>query len=904
MFSVGIKTEQDTQWKYKKMNRPQLFLIDGHALIYRAYFAFIRNPLVNAKGQNTSAAFGFANYIIKLIETYNCTYCAVVLDSNKPTFRHEMYAQYKANRQEMPDELKSQLPIINEIIDALQIPVIREDGLEADDLIGTLTKKAEGEGFDVFLVTKDKDLMQLISPNVKMLAPEGTGTLLTIGIDEVKEKMGIPPEKIVDYLSLIGDSSDNIPGVPGIGPKNAIKILELCGDVDTLLQDPTILGNAKLIQKIQENKEALTLSKQLATLRITPVTIGMEALKRGCIDGDRCKEIFRELEFHSLMRNPMFGESEISQIATSLITTDEQVNHLTSAIQSNGALSINLFLSDENTMDASLLGLAISLDGTASSFLSFQDGDYSKLLRLKEVFESTTIRKTGHDVKSDIQVLKKHGISLQGIDFDVMIAAYLLDPGKRDYGIDILSTEWLKRDMPRMATLLGEGKSKICRSQLTSDAIADYCGKAAGFIYEMKSAMEVKLGEARLASLLTTMELPVTSILAEMELKGILVDKEHLGTLSKEYNDLLQQLSEEVFRLAGETFNLNSPKQIGEILFDKLQIPGAKKTKTGSLSTNAEILEQLAPDYPVVGKILEYRELQKLCSTYIDALPSQINTHSGRVHTTFNQTIAATGRLSSTNPNLQNIPIRSETGRRIREAFIAAEGYTLLSADYSQIELRILAHLSEDPFLIEAFRNDRDIHTQTASAIFQCFPEMVTPDMRRAAKTINFGLMYGMGPLNLSRQLSISFAEAKKFIDTYFMQFPKIKNYMESSIQKARNCGYSETMFGRRRFLPEINTQNRVIREAAERTAINTPVQGAAADMIKLAMIDVDREIKTRFPSARMLLQVHDELIFEVPFDIVEPFRASIVEKMSTAATLSVPVKVESGVAHNWRSAH
>ncbi|HEX2956075.1 MAG TPA: DNA polymerase I, partial [Chitinispirillaceae bacterium] len=725
-----------------------------------------------------------------------------------------------------------------------------------------------------------------------------------IGIDEVKEKMGIPPEKIVDYLSLIGDSSDNIPGVPGIGPKSAIKILEQCGSVDAILENPSIIGNDKLIQKIQEHKENLTLSKQLATLRITPVNVKMESLKRGSIDGDRCKAIFRELEFHSLMRNPLFGESEIAKINVLTISTDEQLDQMISVLQSCDCFSINLFLSDENGVAATVLGMAISTDGISSFFIYFQDGDYTKLLRLKSIFESKAIRKIGHDLKSDIQVLKKLGISLQGISFDVMIAAYLLDPGKRDYSLDILSVEWLKRDMLRVASLLGEGKNKISCSQLSPEVIADYCAKAACFIFQMKSVMEEKLNEADLVSLLITMELPVTSILAEMELSGILVDKEHLGGLSREYGALLNQLSDEVFRMAGETFNLNSPKQIGEVLFDKLQLPGAKKTKNGSHSTNAEILEQLAPEYPVVGKILEYRELQKLCSTYIDALPLQINPLSGRVHTTFNQTIAATGRLSSTNPNLQNIPIRSETGRRIREAFIAEEGYTLLSADYSQIELRILAHLSEDPFLIEAFRQDMDIHTQTASAIFQCFPGMVTPDMRRAAKTINFGLMYGMGPLNLSRQLSISFAEAKKFIDTYFMQFPKIKSYMESSIQKARDCGYSETMFGRRRFLPEINAQNRVIREAAERTAINTPVQGAAADIIKLAMIHVDKEIKTNFPSTRMLLQVHDELIFEVPVDIIEPFRDAIVEKMSTAATLSVPVKVEAGFAHNWRSAH
>jgi DNA polymerase-1 len=420
----------------------------------------------------------------------------------------------------------------------------------------------------------------------------------------------------------------------------------------------------------------------------------------------------------------------------------------------------------------------------------------------------------------------------------------------------------------------------------------------------MKSKMEEKLNDANLTSLFNSIELPVTSILAEMEQIGIIIDKGHLCGLSGEYGELLQQLSNEVFQIAGETFNLNSPKQIGEILFDKLQLPGAKKTKNGSHSTNADILESLAPDFPIVGKILEYRELQKLCSTYIDALPLQINQFSGRVHTTFNQTIAATGRLSSTNPNLQNIPIRSEEGRRIREAFIAEKGYVLMSADYSQIELRILAHLSADPFLIQAFREDKDIHTLTASAIFGCFPEMVTTDMRRAAKTINFGLMYGMGPLNLSRQLSISFGEAKKFIDTYFMQFPRIKNYMESSIQKVRDCGFSETIFGRRRYLPEINAKNRIIREAAERTAINTPVQGAAADIIKIAMINVDKKIKNVFPTARMLLQVHDELIFEVPEDIVEPFRSSIIEKMSTAVELSVPIKVESGVAQNWRSAH
>jgi DNA polymerase-1 len=886
------------------MDKRQLFLIDGHALIYRSYFAFIRNPLINSKGQNTSAVFGFANYIIKLLETYTCSYCAVILDSSKPTFRHDMYAQYKANRQEMPDDLKSQIPIINEMIQAFRIPVISEDGLEADDLIGTITKKAENEGFEIFIVTKDKDLMQLISPDVKMLAPEGTGTLQTIGVNDVIEKMGVPPGKIVDYLALIGDSSDNIPGVPGIGPKNAIKILEQCGSVEALLADSSVLGNAKLIQKIEENREDLKLSKDLATLRTSSIELDMESFKRGSIDGERCKELFRELEFHSLIRKTLFGESEQSATEVTMISTESELEQLISTLKSADYISTYLFLSDEDIVKASVPGIAFSVNGETSYFLPLQDNPSEQLIPLKEIFESETIRKIGHNIKSDIQVLKKYGINLRGIACDIMIAAYLLDPGKRDYGIDILSVEWLKKDIPQVSSLLGEGKNKISYSQLPIKTVADYSGKAASYLYQMKSHLMVKLDESKLLPLFETIELPVTSILAEMEQSGILIDKELLSALSGEYGKLLEQLSEDVYRMAGETFNLNSPKQIGEILFEKLQIPGSKKTKNGSHSTNAEILEILAPDYPVIRKILEYRELQKLCSTYIDALPMQINPVSGRVHTTFNQTIAATGRLSSTNPNLQNIPIRSEVGRRIREAFIARDGCTLISADYSQIELRILAHLSSDPFLIQAFREDRDIHTLTASVIFSCFPEMVTADMRRAAKTINFGLMYGMGPLNLSRQLSISFSDAKKFIDTYFMQFPKIKAYMESSIQKVRDCGYSETMFGRRRFLPEINVKNRVLREAAERTAINTPVQGAAADIIKLAMINVDKEIKERFPSARMLLQVHDELIFEVPHEIAEPFRNTIVEKMSTAAELLVPIKVDSGIAHNWRNAH
>lgn len=893
------------------MHEKKLFLIDGHALVYRAYYAFVKNPLINSKGQPTSAVFGFANYLIRLIENYSCPYIAVVLDSSKPTFRHELYTQYKANREEMPEDLRAQMPLIHELIKALNIAVIKQDGLEADDLIGVLTKKALEDSFEVFLVTKDKDLMQLIGPRVKMLAPDGTGTLQMMGTDDVKAKMGIEPCKVVDYLALIGDSSDNIPGVPGVGPKTALKILELGESVDKILENPSILGNAKLIEKIEQNRELLCISKTLATLKKDiAIETSLEQLERKPFDKAQCVALFRELEFSSLIRHPLFAAEPVAQSECTVISSFEQLDLFVKQIRSDGEVIINFLTSAPSVRNSRLTGIALATSKSNAVYIPVaHDGAGNLPLNevleiLKDLLESNQIKKIGFNLKSIYQILRNEGICFKGIWFDVMIAAYLIDSGKRDYSIDILASEYLGAQIKSLDSLLGNGRNRLEFNQISIENAAAYSGQILCSIYALKESMEPQLQKLNSVHLFKEVEMPLITVLGDLEWHGIKIDTQLLENLSSEYSSELNQISEAVFQLAGESFNLNSPKQVAEILFGKLVLPGAKKTKGGAQSTSVEALEKLAPDYPIVQKILDYREIQKLLSTYIDSLPNQICKESGRIHTSFNQTVTATGRLSSTNPNLQNIPVRTEMGKRIREAFIAAEGNVLISADYSQIELRILAHLSQDPFLIEAFSEDKDIHTLTASAIYKVFPEFVTPEMRRAAKTINFGLMYGMGPINLSRQLGISFGEAKAFIDTYFLQFPSIKQYMETSIQKTRLNGYTETLLGRKRFIPEINASNRNIREAAERTAINTPVQGTAADIIKIAMINIHNELSNQCEDAKMILQVHDELVFEVDEKNAQEFMHWVVDKMSNAFRLDVPLRVDAGIASNWRMAH
>ena len=893
------------------MTEKKLYLIDGHALVYRAYYAFVKNPLTSSKGLPTSAVFGFANYLIRLIESYSCPYLAVVMDSSAPTFRHEMYEQYKANREEMPADLKVQMPLIRELIDAFNIPVIKQDGLEADDLIACLTKMATADDFDVFLITKDKDLMQLIGPRVKMLAPDGTGVLQLLDVKDVVEKMGIGPEKIVDYLALIGDASDNIPGVPGVGPKTALKILECGGSVENILINPSVLENPKLIQKITENKELLRLSKDLATLKCDiGLSLEMDALLRQTPDREKCIAFFKELGLTSFLRNPLFGEAKKLRPDVKIITDLSQIPALVEKIKSAGYMCIDTQTTGLIPRAAQLIGIAISLDDTEAVYIPVGHLEVmhncnlqSVLDLLQEVIENPAIAKIGQNLKYDYQVFKNYGIQFNGITFDTMIAAYVIDPGKRTFDLEVLVAEWLEMDTTLFSQIVNEKKGETF-ADLPVNKAAVYVAEIVCLPFLLKKKLEVVLAEKNCQKLFTEIEMPLVHVLADLEWQGMLIDTGLLESLSKEYTSVLTGLSEEVYLLAGEQLNLNSPKQIGEILFDKLQLPAPKKTKSGTHSTSVDILEKLAPDYPIVQKILDCREVQKLLSTYIDALPQQILAQSGRVHSSFNQTVAITGRLSSTNPNLQNIPVRTDGSKRIREAFIAKPGFVLVSADYSQVELRILAHLSKDSFLIQAFVNDQDIHTQTASAIYGTFPELVTAEMRRTAKTINFGLMYGMGPINLSRQLGISFGEAKIFIDKYFEQFPTIKNFMETTIKGARELGYTETLLGRKRYHPEINAQNRTIREAAERTAINTPVQGTAADIIKIAMVNIHKDINDFYKDARMLLQVHDELVFEVPESQSDAFCSWVIGKMSTAYELIVPLKVDGGIGENWSTAH
>jgi|WetSurMetagenome_2_1015567.scaffolds.fasta_scaffold00130_34 DNA polymerase I len=889
----------------------KLYLIDGHAIAYRAYYALIKTPLTDSKGRPTGAVFGFANYLLKLLGQYRCPYVAVVFDSPAPTFRHELFREYKANREEMPDDMKSQIPLIRKLVDVFNIPALIQPGLEADDIIAHVTTAAAKEGFEVFLVTRDKDLMQLVGPRVRMLSFESSGGIEEIGPQQVREKFGVSPSQVRDLLALMGDASDNIPGVPGVGPKTAQKILEKAGDIDRLLSDPSCIDNEKLRAKILENRETLELSRKLATLH-TGIDFDLKVsdLAARPVNKPEAAAFLKELEFSSLLSNPMFAQEKKLDYNARVCKSIEELREFAGKIEKAGRVSIDTETTSINPREASLVGVSLAVDKLEALYVPVGHGADAgnlplagALSALKPVVESASIAKVGQNLKYDYQVFKNHGLALRGITFDTMVAGYVLDPGKRNYSLDAMAAQRLGVTTIPIESLIGKGAKQLNFSQTDIEAAANYSCEDVILPLYLMELFEPELRERGLYALLRDVEMPLVSVLADMEWEGVAIDEALLSGLSAEYAKKLDAISRDIYRLAGGEFNLNSPKQIAAVLFDKLNLPKSKKTKTG-LSTDVDALEKLQDKHPVVPRLLEYREVQKLLSTYIDALGPQVLARTGRLHTTFNQTVAATGRLSSTNPNLQNIPVRTDAGRAIREAFIAPPDKLLVSADYSQIELRILAHVSNDPFLAEAFAADKDIHSQTASAIYGVVPELVTSDMRRAAKTINFGLMYGMGPVNLSRQLGISFRQAQEFIDNYFRQFPTIQTYMTKSIEAARKNGYSETLLGRRRYLPEINADNRQVREAAERTAINTPIQGTAADIIKIAMIHISRGRDTAPSPFSMILQVHDELVFEVEQERADEFAAWACGMMSGAYKLSVPLKVEAGKGRNWREAH
>jgi DNA polymerase-1 len=896
---------------------PRLFLIDGSALAYRSYFAFIRNPLINSKGENTSAVFGYTRTLLDILTQEKPEYIAVAFDTPEPTFRHERFVDYKATRQKMPDEMSAQLPRLKEVTDALGVTLIELPGFEADDVMGTLAKQAERGGLETYLVTADKDLMQLVSPCVKIYSLRKVDNQQEI-LDPagVQQKFGVPPERVIDVLALMGDSSDNIPGIRGIGEKTAVKLIQDYGDLDTILAKAAEITPKGVADKILANIDMARLSQELATIHTdVPLPYSPTDLTPRPRDAARLTALFQDLEFGSLAKQ-VAAHTQADHQGYQLIRSRAQFDGLCQTLPTLGRLAIDTETTDLDPLKAELLCVSLAwVPGEAYCVpLQFpeqgqpDDGDHV-LKRLKPILENPAIFKCGQNIKYDMLVLSRHGIELQGVEFDTMVASYVVNPSGRQHNLDALALEYLHIKKIPITDLIGSGKGQRNMREVPLEDMARYACEDADVTWRLRDLLEAKLKETATWDLFQRVEIPLITVLKEMEQAGVCLDVPLLRQMSQEMDRQLLKLTQEIYDLAGEVFNINSTQQLGRILFERLEIQkvqGVKrvrKTKTG-YSTDVAALEQFK-GHPLVGKILEYRQLAKLKSTYIDALPQLVNPSTGRVHTSYNQTVAATGRLSSSDPNLQNIPARTELGREIRKAFIAeTDDRCLLSADYSQIELRILAHLSQDATLIESFRSGEDVHRRTASKIFGIAPEEVTPEQRARAKTINFGVIYGMGPLRLAREIDISLEEAKRFIEAYFATYPGVHQYTVESVNKARERGYATTLLGRRRYLPELFSDNPGMRVAAEYMAVNTPVQGSSADLIKLAMINIHSRLRREQLSAQMLLQVHDELVFEVPLAELDAVKPLVVAEMERAVQLDVPVKVDVGAGRNWFEAH
>lgn len=885
--------------------RPRLFLIDGSALAYRAYFAFINNPLINSKGENTSAVFAFTNSLLKILDEEKPHYMAVIFDTPEPTFRHKAFADYKATRQKMPPDMADQLPRIKEVIQAMNIPILEVPGFEADDVMGTLAKKAEKEGLETYLVTSDKDFLQLASPLTRIYNPKRAGQEVEIlDVEGVKQKLGVPPERVVDVLGLMGDKSDNVPGVPGIGQKTAAKLVNQFGSLEAVVENADNIRQENLRKGLKENAQQALLSKELVIIKTdAPIEIDLHQLKLGQMNRGRLLELFKDLEFNSLL-DRIAPEEEETEVEYYTVKTQDQLEDLLLKLRQSGGFVLDIQTSDSSPLRAEILGFSFSCKSKQAYYLPAENQD-KVLNRLKPILEDESIKKYGQNIKHDMLVLSRYGIELKGVNFDTMVAAYLLNPSGRQHSLDTLSVEHLNYKKTSLSELIGKGKGQKHLKEVPLEQLSRYACEEADLTFRLKEVLDPKLREAELYNLFQRVEMPLVEVLMEMERKGISLDMEMLRRMSQKLEEELNKLMEKIYQLAGEEFNINSPQQLGRILFEKLKLPKAKRTKTG-YSTDVSVLEELAKVHPLPKELLEYRQLSKLKSTYIDALPKLVNPLTGRVHTSFNQTITATGRLSSSDPNLQNIPIRTEIGREIRRAFVPEDPSTqvILDADYSQIELRIMAHLSGDETLRRSFLNDEDIHRATASVVFEVPLDQVTPELRRRAKEINFGIMYGMGAYGLAMRLDITPEEAQKFINNYFIKYPKVNDFIIRTITEARRNGYVTTLLNRRRYLPEILSENRRKREFAERTAINTPIQGSAADLIKVAMINIFRRLKERGLRTKMILQVHDELIFEVPKDELEDVKSLVKSEMEGAIKLDVPIKVDIGVGPNWLEAH
>ncbi len=889
-----------------------LYLVDGSSYIYRAYYA-IRH-LSNSKGEATNAVYGFTKMLQTLIKQEQPDHLAVIFDAKGPTFRKELYPDYKANRSAMPEDLVPQIPLIKELVRALKLPLLELQGYEADDIIATLARRYASLGLDVTVVTGDKDLMQIVSDRVSLL---DTMKGKRSREPEVIERFGVPPHQVLEILGLAGDTSDNIPGVPGIGEKTASALIQEFGDIENLLANVDQVKGKKRQENLREFADQARLSRQLAELIYDlPVEIDYADLALGEPDRDQLSELYAQLEFHQLLQDLGATGKTAERSAEAgdyqTVTTLAALETLIAQLRSAGRFAFDTETTSLKAVQAELVGFSFSLAAGSGWYLPVghhylgvpEQLDLALVLeQLKPLLEDPAIAKVGQNIKYDALVLRNAGVALAGVSDDTMVLSYLTHPEAKSHGLDALASDHLNHRMIPYRELTGTGQKQIGFAEVEVEKAAIYAAEDADITWQIAEKLLPELPESGAEKLYREIEMPLVDVLTRVEWRGIRVDADLLAELSAEMGVALQRLEGEIHTLAGGQFNINSPKQLGEILFEKLSLPRGKKTKTG-WSTNVEVLTNLAAEHEIAARILEYRSVAKLKNTYTDALPQLINPATGRIHTSFNQAVTATGRLSSSEPNLQNIPIRTAEGRRIREAFLPAEGNLLLAADYSQIELRVMAHIADVAALKESFEAGDDIHRRTASEIFNVFPELVSDEMRRQAKTINFGVLYGMGAFSLAKDLGISRKEAQQFIDSYFERYPAVLKFMEERKEEARQNQYVTTLLGRRCAIPEINSKNGAVRSYAERNAINYPIQGSAADIIKVAMVNIDRRLKEEGLQARMVLQVHDELVFDVPQAELEAVTQLVKLEMENAVTLSVPLVVDIGVGANWSEAH
>jgi len=904
----------------KKNNRKRLYLIDGYAMLYRAHFALIRNPLITRAGLNTSALFGFTNQLLSLIRQEEPDYIAAVFDTAEKTFRHKRYPEYKATREKMPEEMRAQLPYLWDILKALRIETLSKVGFEADDIIGTLAKKGQAKDIEVYIVSGDKDFMQLVNEHIYLYIPPGRGLGAQI-IDHagVMKKWGVPPDKIIDLLGLMGDSSDNVPGVRGVGEKSAVKLLLEYGSLEESLNNAEKVTNKRVRNGLLEHREEALLSRELVTID-TEVDLDrdIDDLERNEFDAEAIIEMFQKLEFSSLLSQiadvNIISEKETDKPVKeyNIINNTKQLKSFIKSLKLNNLLSFDLETTSVNPMLAEIVGLSFSTKLNTGFYIpieyleksnnNFGDDDLAEVLsKLKPIFENSKIPKTGQNVKYDALILARHGIQVKGLEFDTMIAAHLLNPASRSIKLDTLALHYLNYEMTPIEELIGTGKNQKSMAEVPLETISHYAAEDADVAFQLTTIFQKLLKEEDLDKFYRKVELPLIDVLIEMELNGTFADKKYLNEMSHKLGIQLEKSLREILKTAGTEFNVNSTQQLAQILFDTLGLPQIRKR-----STAEEVLERLKDKHPLPSLILDYRKLNKLKNTYLDTFPDFIHPDTGRIHSNFSQTIAATGRLSSSNPNFQNIPIRTDVGRQIRKAFRTQnKNWKIFSADYSQIELRIMAHLSRDPGLVTAFRTGEDIHTSTASSIYGIALEDVIPEMRRTAKIVNFAIMYGAGPFRMSQELHVPHNEAKHIIDAYFEKYSGINGYIQNTLEYARKNGYVKTMLGRKRPIWDIDSDNRIKRDAAARMAINMPIQGTAAEMIKLAMIAINNNMKQNdFGGSKLILQIHDELLFEVPEEKLDILKTMVIAEMEKALPLAVPIVVDWGAGNSWYEAH